>query len=431
MSLPVQELRLKIHEELERNPALEVIEDNSELSLDNMTQTDSEEYSVFEETSDPGFTGKRGEEASDAKRQFMEGALSRPESLQEHLLWQLRIQPIDPSLFKVGEFLIRNLDENGFHREDPQTLVAEKEKELLSEAIELIQGFDPPGTCTNNYRESLLAQIRIHPHPYPRSYEAVEEHLELLEKKKYLQAAKKLKVPEKEIRKILDFLKTLDPMPGRNFATAPPQYVIPDVMVKLKQGDIVIILNDEEIPVIGIDPFFREMVKDKNHTNEKELNKYIASRINDAKWFIRSIGQRNETLLKTCRVIIEFQRDFFRKGPKHLHPLTLKDIANEIGVHEATVSRITTSKYIQTEWGIFQLKYFFSNAITGPGSTGSSYSKQSVKEIIKEIIADEEGARLTDMQIMEILAKRGINIARRTVSKYRNELDITSSFQRE
>jgi RNA polymerase sigma-54 factor len=150
----------------------------------------------------------------------------------------------------------------------------------------------------------------------------------------------------------------------------------------------------------------------------------------DARWFIRSIRQRNETLLNACRVIVEFQRSFFRRGPKYLVPLTLKDIANEIGVHEATVSRITTNKYIQTEWGIFELKYFFSNSISGPGSSGSRFSKQGVKEIIREIIEEEGEAQLTDKKIGEILAERGINIARRTVSKYRKELDISSSFRR-
>jgi len=428
MSLPIQDLRLKIQEELINNPALEVVEDNSEVSLDDMQGGDGEDYSVFEEASDPGYTRRKGQEASDAKRQFMEGALTRPESLQEHLLWQLRLQPIGEELFTVGELLIRNLDENGFHREPPEALLDAEQQRLLAEALGLIRGFDPPGTATADYRESLLVQLQLVEDPHPRAFEAVEKHMDLLEKKKHELAARKMKITEAELQEILDSLKNLDPIPGRNFATEPPRYVIPDVMVRMRDGDFYIVLNDEEIPVLGINPFFNEI--EKSDSKKKELNRFVHSRVNDARWFIRSIGQRNATLLKTCRVIVEFQRDFFRLGPKYLRPLTLKDIASEIGVHEATVSRITNGKYIQTEWGIFELKYFFSNAITGPGSTGSRYSKQSVKEIIREIIEGEGSHQLTDKRIMEILSERGINIARRTVSKYRNELNIESSFQR-
>jgi len=428
MELPLQDLRLKIQEELDKNPALEEIEDNSTVSLEDVSQSNGEDYSVFEESSDPGYTQSKGQEASDAKRQFMEGTLSRPESLQDHLLWQLKLQPIEPELFDVGEMLIRNLDENGFHLEEPELLIKKDQQHLLAEALELIRGFDPPGTCTKDYRESLLVQIRIHPNPHPKSYEAVEKHLELLEKKKYDQIAKKMKIGEEDIKDILEFLKVLDPIPGRNFATEQPQYVIPDVMVKMKQGDFVIILNDEEIPVLGINPFFSKI--DRNHSKKKEVNRFVHSQVNDAKWFIRSIGQRNATLLKTCGIIVEFQRDFFRKGPKYLRPLTLKDIASEIGVHEGTISRITNSKYIQTEWGIFSLKYFFTNPISGPGSNGSGISKVTAKEHMREIIQDEGDVKLTDMRIKEKLDERGIPISRRTVAKYRKELEIESSFQR-
>jgi RNA polymerase sigma-54 factor len=201
-------------------------------------------------------------------------------------------------------------------------------------------------------------------------------------------------------------------------------------MVKTKEGNFVIILNDEEIPVLGINPFFQNFKKGTAKGKEPELKRFVQANLSNAKWFIRSIGQRNETLLKVCQTIVEFQRNFFRNGPKYLIPLTLKDIAREIEVHEATVSRITTGKYIQTEWGIFELKYFFSNSISGAGSTGSRYSKQGVKEIIKEIVEEAGKNPLTDQKIKESLEDRGINIARRTVSKYRKELDIQSSFRR-
>jgi RNA polymerase sigma-54 factor len=430
MSLPLQELRLKIEEELVSNPALEVLEDRSTVSLEDVTRGAGEEYSVFEETSDSGYTSYGQNQASDNKRLFIEGVLTRPESLKDHLIWQLRLQPIDENLFRIGELIIRNLDDNGFHREKPASLVKEEEWGVLGEMIRLIQSFDPQGVATADYKESLQAQIRNHADAPALSSAVVEDHLEALEKGKYEEIARKLKISEKEVRDITVFIGRLDPLPGRNYATEPPRYVIPDILVKLKEGEIFIVLNDEEIPVLGINPFFEDINQKKSRPDKKGLKKYVRANINNARWFIRSIGQRNDTLLKVCRVVVEFQRNFFRDGPKQLAPLTLKDIAKEIGVHEATVSRITTGKYMQTEWGIFELKYFFSNSISGPGSGGSRYSKQGVKEIIKEIIEAEGAAQLTDQRISEILAGRGINIARRTVSKYRRELDIRSSFQR-
>ena len=430
MSLPIQDLRLRIQEELEINPALEVLDDPSVVSLQEVESQENEDYSVFDETSDPGFTRKNGEEASNLKRQFIEGALSRPESLQDHLLWQLRLQPINADKFRIGERLIHNLDGNGFHQEPPESLVSPEEQGILNEMMTLIQGFDPPGACTKDYQEALLVQIRDHPAPHPLAYELLDEYLDLAEKNKTGEIAKKLKVSEEEVDEILSFIRTLDPIPGRNYEADPPRFVIPDLMVKLKEGNFVIILNDEEIPVLGISSSFTDIGKETGTKDAKEVRQFVKSNLADAKWFIRSIGQRNQTLLKVSRVVVEFQREFFRKGPKYLVPLTLKDIAREIDVHEATVSRITNGKYIQTEWGIFELKYFFSNSISGPGSGGSRFSKQGVKEIVREIIEKEAGQQLTDQRIAEILSDQGINIARRTVSKYRKELDIQSSFQR-
>jgi len=207
--------------------------------------------------------------------------------------------------------------------------------------------------------------------------------------------------------------------------------VVPDVQVALQEGEFVIILNDEVIPVLGVNPLFEQMLKDRRQGRNPEVRQFVSTNLQNARWFIRSVAQRNSTLLKVCRAVVEFQRDFFLKGPKYLKPLTLKDIAGEIGVHEATVSRITSSKYVQTEWGIFALKHFFSNSIAGAGSTGSRFSKEGVKETIREIIEQEGGEKgLSDQKIVEILAGRGITLARRTVAKYRGELDIESSYQR-
>ena len=191
-----------------------------------------------------------------------------------------------------------------------------------------------------------------------------------------------------------------------------------------------IILNDEVIPVLGINPLFEQMSAQKEKAKDPKTRQFVTQNLQDARWFIRTIGQRNETLLKVCRAIVEFQREFFLKGPKYLKPLTLKDVAGEIGVHEATVSRITSAKYVQTEWGIFALKHFFSNSVAGTGTSGSRFSKEGVKEIIREIIGKEGGGALSDQKIVEMLAVQGVSIARRTVAKYRGELAIDSSYQR-
>ena len=433
MAMPLQELKTTIEEELEKNPALQVEEDNSTISLDSMPQREKgqDEGDYFDHSSDSGYSRADGEAASDAKRQFIEGALSQAESLQDHLLWQLALQPITEEERRVGELLIRNLDENGFHREPPEILLKEKGVDrYLPSMLALIQGFDPLGVCVKDFKESLLVQISHRPDRHPRAAEVVTSHFESLEKKKYKDIEKAMKISEAELKEIISFLRTLDPLPGRSFSRDVPRYVVPDVQIRLHEGEFVIILNDEMIPVLGVNPLFEQMSKDKKK-QEPGVRQFLSTNLQNARWFIRSVAQRNETLLKVCKAIVEFQRDFFLKGPKFLKPLTLKDIANEIGVHEATVSRITSSKYVQTEWGIFALKHFFSNSIAGPGSTGSRFSKEGVKEIIREIIEQEGGDKgLSDQKIVEILANRGIRIARRTVAKYRGELDIDSSYQR-
>lgn len=432
MALPIQDLKLSIHEEIEKNPALEVIEDTATVSIDDRVQKSQEtdEESYFDDASDPGYgRSSHSYTDDDAKRKFIEGVLTRPESLQDHLLQQLQVQPIPEKWFELGETLIHNLDEHGFHREPLDTLGDDWDPDILKRVKEIIQSFDPIGCCTADYREALLVQIKLHPNPYPGSYQIVEKYLDLLERGKHKEIAKKMKSTEQEVEKARTFIRELDPIPGRNITSESTTYVIPDVMVKLQEGQFVIYLNDEEIPVLGVNPFFQDLMKVKNKEKEKKVRTFVSSKVQDARWFIRSIHQRNETLLKVCKAIIEFQREFFRKGRKYLVPLTLKDIAREIDVHEATVSRITNGKYMQTEWGIFELKFFFSNSISGSGSNGSRFSKVGVKQVILEIIEAEE-AHLSDQKITEILATKGIKLARRTVAKYRKELDIMSSYRR-
>lgn len=432
MALPIQDLKLRIHEELEANPALDVVEDQSTVSLDERTSSEQgEEYEYFENSSDPGYSGGGyDEEAAENKRRFMEGALSRSESLQDHLLWQLRLQPITAAEFTIGELLIHNLDENGFDREAPGTLIAADDESVLERMRRLIQGFEPIGTCVADYRESLLVQARAIS-GFPQIAEPIiEHHLDLVERDRLPELARRLKAEVEDVNEAVEFIKGLNPFPGRLFSSEQPTYVTPDLMVVHRDGQYVIIMNDEELPVLGVNDSFTDVVH-QDGGNTREVKRFINAKVKDARWFIRSIHQRNQTLMKVARAIVEFQRDFFYRGPKYLVPLTLKDIAAEVGVHEATVSRITTAKYVQTEWGIFELKYFFTNSISGAGSSGSRYSKEAVKEIIREILEDKATERhLSDQGISDLLAQRGIKLARRTVAKYRKELDISSSYHR-
>jgi RNA polymerase sigma-54 factor len=439
MALPLQELKEQIQQEIEANPALEVVSDPTTMSLESMPDGDSgeaEEYSSpFENSSDPGFTF-RSQSDEDSKRMFLEGAISRSETLQEHLLWQLRLQRIDEERRSIGETLIQNLDDDGFHKVDPAVLCAGRPEALTAELMELIRGFEPVGTCCVDFRESLIVQARLDPAAPPAAVEILRDSIELLEKGKHAEIQRKLKLSDRGLAEALSFIKGLAPFPGRAYSTEEPRYVLPDLMVKLKDDDFVIVLNDEEIPVLGIDPFFDRLAEKREgerraaaRPEEKATSAYARENIKQAKFFIRSIHQRNQTLLKVARAVVEYQRAFFAEGPKKLAPLTLKDVADEVGVHETTVSRIANRKYIQTDWGIFELRYFFTNSISGAGSRGSSFSKGGVKQVIKEIIEGEESA-LSDRDIMEVLARKGIKLARRTVAKYRGELDLGSSFGR-
>lgn len=436
MALPIQELNTRIQEELEKNPALEIVSEKLTVSLeeaetDRVAKTDEFEY--FENSSDPGFSttsGRVDSEASDSKHKFIEGTLSRPETLQENLVWQLMVQKISIREREIGELLIHNLDRNGFHAEAPEKLVKTDEIGILTRMIELIRKLDPIGTCTSDYKESLLVQISFD-HEAPENLpELIENYLDLLEKNKTKEISRAMKINEEQLQDLITYLKHFSPFPGRKYSTDEVKFVIPDLMVQLKDGEFIIILNDEEIPVLGLNAFFQELNKDKS-ADHKDTNQFVRGNIQEAKWFIRSIHQRNETLLKISSAIIDFQRNFFLKGPKYLAPLTLKDIAETVSVHETTVSRISNAKYIQTEWGILPLKYFFSNSISGANADGTNFSKGGVKEIMREIIEEYSGEKkLSDQKIADLLKKKGINIARRTVAKYRKELNIDSSYTR-
>ncbi len=258
MSLPLQELKEEIQQELEANPALEIVEDRSTLSLESIREekeSDSDAQRLFESTSDPGWN-RSSDEDSDAKRMFLEGAITLPETLQDHLLWQLRLQPLSPEQRDIGERLIQNLNSDGFHKEDPYVVCQGYPADLVTMVMAVVRSLEPAGCCVADYRESLVAQTILSPDAPPAVLSILQEHIELLERGKHQDIKKRLKTRESEMAEAISFIKSLSPFPGRQYSAEETRYVLPDVQVKLKEGEFVISINDEELPVIGINPFF-------------------------------------------------------------------------------------------------------------------------------------------------------------------------------
>ncbi|ULQ59371.1 RNA polymerase factor sigma-54 [Brucepastera parasyntrophica] len=447
MAMPFADLRETIFEELEKNPALEVISDPFETSNRQMPAAPVKTLSL---------ASKRGQEESDRHLDFIENALSRGETLQTHLLEQLGEMSVSGPLADFSALVIQNLDRDGFNIVPPEELPGAENKKLLEESVFLVQGMDPPGCATCGFQESLVVQARLlkQDTSSPRIISIIdktiyilENHFSLLEKARPEVLVKnfaKNSPPDfvitlAEAEEILTIIRSLDPFPGRIFDSAPDSYIVPDVFVKRTEEGFSIVINDEEIPVLGISPFFKKMENEKHAQgiDAKETSserKFVRESVKEARWFIHTLERRNQTIRKVASAIVDFQQNFFLYGPSRLAPLRMKDVAEEIGMHEATVSRAANGKYLQCSWGIFEIRYFFSTQVGSPRSSGTSssagqHSRQSVKEVIRQII-ENSSEPLSDQKIADQLALRGIKIARRTVAKYRAELTIGSSYDR-
>lgn len=406
LPLTVTELKQRIEEELERNPALEAAEDRSLVSFDELDARSGHRVRSTASIDD-----------EDTQRRFLEGVLSRGEGLHEHLAWQLRLHPLSERDLAAGERLINNLDANGFHLEPVESLFPAGFDP--SQLLALIQTLEPKGCAVADWRESLVVQMRQEGFE-PHHERLVTEFWEALEKKRLKEIASALKMSEDEVLALVEDLKELAPFPGRAYSLQPPAFVVPDALIAFKNDALQLVLNEEEIPILRVGGDFQEGFE--LTVADKEAKQFVRQKVADAERFIQNLRYRKNTLFKVCRAIMEFQFDFFRRGPKYLKPLTLKDVALQLEVNESTVSRVTTGKYVQTEWGIYELKHFFSNAVSS-----NQFSKEGVKETIREILADHQaanqsGKKLSDQKISDLLSQRGIEIARRTVTKYRMEL---------
>ena len=432
LAMPVVELTEEIRSELEDNPALEVLDDRTELSLESYAEAKIDDSGEDWSDGTEDYSYRQTEAGEDAKHKFLEGAIALPETLQEHLLGQFRMLSLPPAVRTIGERLIQNLDEDGFHRTPPEELCPSCSPGDLEKAMEIVRGLDPNGTCTKDYRESLLVQAALDPGAPDGVIEIMAAHLDKLEKGKHAEIRRNLKIKSPQIDEALAYIKTLSPFPGRAFSTEKTRYVVPDLAIRVENDEFVIELNDEVIPLLGINPFFSELSSKKGGSRDKDTVSFVRDNIERAKFFIGSLQQRNQTLLKVAKVIAKFQARFFVEGPQAMQPLTLRDVADEVGVHETTVSRIANGKYVQTDWGILELRRFFTNPVASTASGTAQHSKESVKATLREILEGEDGDKpaYSDRELVDILAERGIKIARRTVTKYRGELDMDSSFSR-
>jgi RNA polymerase sigma-54 factor len=348
-------------------------------------------------------------------------------SLTDHLDEQLRFATEDPVIRRIGNEIIGNLDEDGYLRaelseiaERCQTTVDQVEKVLA-----LVQAFDPPGVAARSIQECLLIQLKSDPNPDPVSVEIVEEHFDELSRRRYPDIARALKLSLDRVMESVEEIMGLEPKPGRRFGGSDSRYIVPDVVVHKMGSEYVVVLNEDGIPRLRVNSLYRSLLRNSGD----EARAYVEQKLRSAVWLIKSVDQRQRTLRKVTQSIVKFQRDFLDKGLPYLRPLSLRDVGEDIGMHESTISRVTTNKYVETPQGLFELKFFFHSGIAS--GDGEMVSSVSVKKMIQDLLANEDPAKpLSDQEVAQILKGRGLTIARRTVAKYREELGILPSHQR-
>ncbi len=354
--------------------------------------------------------------------------ITQKPDLQSHLRWQLNLSDIeDPEEMQVGLFVLGNLDHDGFLKVSLEEIIEECgcSEETAEGVIDLIQLMDPAGVGARNVKESLLLQLKRLNLSKSLPARIVENHLHFLETKNYKAIAKATRQPMADVIHAIKIIIDLDPHPGRVYSDETPHYILPDVYIQKVDGEYVILLNDEGLPRLKISAYYKESLKNKSKGNDETRN-YIQDKLKSAAWLIKSIQQRQRTIYRVVESLLKFQYDFFEKGIAHLKPLVLRDVAEDIEMHESTISRVTTNKYVHTPQGTFELKYFFTSSIEGKG--GDALSSESIKARIRKIVQGENPDKpLSDKAISEIFQQEDIKLARRTVAKYREQLGILSS----
>lgn len=437
LQVPMLELRNLIQQELCSNPTLE--EEQMEPTIEDKKQEHDEFQEEFdrlakldEEWRDymaqsQSYSGRSAED--EERRQFFFDSLVGTQTLQQHLIEQLNSSDVSASDRQLGELIIGNIDDAGFLQAMPEEIASSTGTEVadLMRVLEFIQTFHPVGVAARDLRECLLIQLRRLSKEHSLEYRIVDRHIDDLGKRRFPEIARRLGTTTEQVQRAAGFVGTLDPKPGQIFSPDPNNYVLPDVNVEKIGGEWTISLNGEQIPHLRISNTYKDLMsQDKGGADVKD---YIRDKIRSGKFLIKSIHQRQQTISNIAHEIVAKQKDFLERGPSALKPLTMVQIADIVGVHETTVSRAISGKYMATPWGVFDMKYFFT-----PGyqtADGASMSNTSVKGTIAEMVkSEDDSSPLSDKEIVELLEKRGIPIARRTVAKYRNELNILPSNMR-
>lgn len=445
LQVPTLELRSLVQQELQQNPTIEEVppetvplevepgsreaEGNEELKFDEQFQAlsrlDEEWREYFRQTQ----TAQPYTSEAAAKRQYFFDSLTQPESLQQHLLDQLKLAGLDEADRVLAELIIGSINEDGFLSVPLEELAHTTGADMrrLESLLEIIQGFDPVGVGARNLSECLMIQIRRLGQENSIAAEIVQHHLADLAAKRYGVIARALGVTEETVQQAAKFIATLEPRPGRMFSADEPSYVVPDVVVQKVGDKWVVAVNDEHVPHVMISRPYRALLEDPN--TPSDVKSYVREKIRAGAFLIKSIHQRQQTIRRIAEEIVRVQQDFFEHGITGLKPLTMNQIAGVLGIHETTVSRAIANKYMQTPHGVFEMKYFFTPGVKT--AAGGEVSNKTIKDLIARMVAEEDPkAPLSDQAIAEKLKERGIAIARRTVAKYREELHILPSHMR-
>lgn len=373
----------------------------------------------------------RGEYRREEKQQYpYEQHAANDVTLVEHLMFQLQFAPLCEAQRKTGKYIIESLDDNGYLTQSRQELAAGLglEPGEIEKVLDVIHTFDPAGVGAEDLSECLIVQLAAQDRLTELKQRVISDFLEDMASNRLAVIAKKLGADTEQIQKIADEIRTLDPKPGRAFASQDEtRYITPDVFVEKEDGEYHVIINEGSVPHLMVSSYYRQVLRES--ANDRNLAEYLNDRINTANWLIKSIEQRKQTIYNVVSAVVRHQRDFFEYGPKHIKPMTLRQIAEDVGIHESTVSRSINGKYMQSPRGVFEIKYFFTSGVSAGG--GEGMSSNAVKSIIREMVEKEDSKKpCSDQYMADRMQADGINISRRTVAKYREEMGIPSSQKR-
>ncbi|MDD3554096.1 MAG: RNA polymerase factor sigma-54 [Deltaproteobacteria bacterium] len=359
-----------------------------------------------------------------------ENLLTKTTDLTEHLMWQLQLSDATEQQRRIGGFIIGNLTDDGYLALSVEDIAAELECDVkdVQTTMELVQGFDPVGVAARDLKEALLLQAKHYGIEDPLVKEIITDHMSSLERHNYQLIAKATGRSVDDVKHAVDIITHFEPRPGRQYAASSVNYIVPDIYIYKIGDEYVITLNDDGMPNLKINPFYQDNLM--KTVNDKQAKEFIQDKMKSALWLIKSIDQRKRTIYKVAESIVKFQKDFFDKGIEYLKPMVLRDVADDIEMHESTISRVTANKYMQTPHGLLELKYFFSAGLKR-SDDADDIAAQSVKEKLRQLIAAEDPRKpYSDQKLVELLEKNNIKIARRTVAKYREMLGILPSSMR-